>query len=133
MEINSRCVLMNPDFHDGLLTGVTMEHGTLELRLTDIREKRWSLIVPQILAVSATNLLKANTVFEIEIFYKQKLTFNVEDSIDTFYFGENLRDVADAVSQGKLMVLRIGTSFGTDLVAVSTAPLSDLRIAPLHV
>jgi len=110
-----------------------MEHGTLELRLTDIREKRWSLIVPQILAVSATNLLKANTVFEIEIFYKQKLTFNVEDSIDTFYFGENLRDVADAVSQGKLMVLRIGTSFGTDLVAVSTAPLSDLRIAPLHV
>jgi hypothetical protein len=30
MEINSRCVLIDPDFHDGLLTGMIMEHGTLE-------------------------------------------------------------------------------------------------------
>jgi hypothetical protein len=109
MEINSESVLIDPDFHDGLLTGVILDRGTLELRLTDINEKSWSLIVPQILALSATNLLKANIVYEIEFFHKNKLTFEVGDSLDVSYFGENLKDVANAVAEGTLTVMRIST------------------------
>ena len=132
MEINSKSVLIDPDFHDGLLTGVILDRGTLELRLTDINEKSWSLIVPQILALSATNLLKANIVYEIEFFHKNKLTFEVGDSLDVSYFGENLKDVANAVAEGTLTVMRISTSFGVDLVTVSTAPLSEVRITSLQ-
>jgi hypothetical protein len=60
------------------------------------------------------------------------LTFEVGDSLDVSYFGENLKDVANAVAEGTLTVMRISTSFGVDLVTVSTAPLSEVRITSLQ-
>jgi hypothetical protein len=128
VEIDTRSVLTNPDFHDAVLTGVIMKLGVLELQMHDLDQKSWSLIVPETLAVSATNLLKRNIIFEIEIFHKRELHFNASEFFDLSYFGTNLQNVADAVLQGKLTAIRVGTSFGVDLVAVSTATVAQIKL-----
>jgi hypothetical protein len=130
MTVDENSVLIDPDFHDGRVTSVTLVDGSLTLAGTDYAGKRWSLTLPSVLSVSMKDFLVGNIIFEIQLVQAREWAFDIATYFDTSFFDDDLRDVNAAVAEGRLLAMHVIPTYGAELVALSTARLTDITFEP---
>jgi hypothetical protein len=124
-----------PDFHDGLLEGVTLSpEKTLCLQLRAVSGERWAIYAPNLRRLKADNFCEGNIIFEFNVYSGRDCPEALIKKLQG-YSGENashrlagdLRQIADE----NWTLLEITSSYGCELLALSEANPDSLGVVEL--
>ncbi len=108
MNFNKNGVLINPDFHDGNLTGMRVVGEALQLFLTTTDQRKFIVTIP-------------NIVFDVSLYQnaecseeKLKSLYGYNKEQAQKYLPKNLIEIADK----KLTLFELGSSYGCELLAL---------------
>lgn len=125
-------LLGDPNLHDGSLTGIMLQAGSLELVCASVEGKRYSLRVGELVRLRADNFLEGNIIFDIRVFMGPDcprelfrraygaITSQEEPALD--------RKLDEARNEGWTL-LSLESSYGCELVALAKRALQIEAIA----
>jgi hypothetical protein len=121
MKFNTDGELIEPEFHDGDLTGLRMVDKTLKLYLATKNKEKFILSIPNVRRLKVHNFLEGNIVFDLTIYnnpevFEKKLMllhgYNEEQAKK--YIPINLREI----TEHQLSFFELGSSYGCELLAL---------------
>ncbi|WP_156383076.1 hypothetical protein [Rhizobium sp. Root483D2] len=121
--------LQNPWFHDGGLTGITVEDDVVKLGLKMVDGQQFSLTLSDTVAFVATDFQLGNIIFDIRL---SKCTDITQDRLSALYpsphqsaaerfhdaYGKAIDEKRAEILIGKLTLFELTSSYGCEIVAL---------------
>ena len=124
-------ILRDPDFHDGLLTGIRVVDGSrLELSCATIDGEPYLLSFSGLESLRADNFLKGNIIFEVEVFDSElppdlvKKAFGIDGDEQAAWLEAKLAEM----KKGGWTLVEVSSSWGCELVALGRG---EIRVEKL--
>jgi hypothetical protein len=126
--------LLEPEFHDGLFTGIILseEKGDLTLICKPVDRKEFNLVVPKIDRLRVDYFLEGNTIFEISIHEgascpasSVECLFNYNEEHARQFLPRHMKEIVD----GSWTLLEVSTSYGCQLAALSKAHADEITVS----
>jgi len=121
MKFNDNGEIVDPEFHDGNLTGIRITKKSLQLYLTTIDSKNFIITISDIVRIRVNNFLEGNIIFDITVYKntlcqeeKLKILYGYNEEQAAKHLPANLRDIANK----KLSLLELGSSYGCELLVL---------------
>jgi hypothetical protein len=118
-QINDSGVLMQPDFHDGLLLGFNLrKNKTVELILADVQGNEFTITLTDVLKIKADEFRESNIVFDIGLFAIKECSTEILEklyNLETKSFVQKIKSIKE---NEHYQVIVITPSFGCSLIAL---------------
>src|SRR5258708_39139478 len=115
-------VLMEPDLHDGTLTGIVLSApNTVSLYCTDVDKRQFMLRLASLVRLRANDFLEGNVIFEVRVHthsFSPELVRRVHGNDDDA-IPEWLPAMLLKLSAGTWTLLEVTSSYGCDLLALA--------------
>lgn len=130
LTTDKRGVLRDPDVHDVNLCGLLLSQRTLELYFLDpVNNASFSILIPEVVDCQMEGFKEGNIVFEIQFFQPSILGADIDGQMQhygppdrTAAFENARKAMAIRASNENLTFIQISTSYGCDLIAISSSP-----------
>lgn len=135
-KLDTESALLEPDFHDGLLTGVLVDlNSTLTITCTDEdRKQEYVLRVPGTNSLVVNNFRQGNIIFNIYLFEGSRSPREVVAQAMGIRDEEDQApvDAMEArIRQNNWVTIQITSSYGCELCGICECSLNSVEIAPL--
>jgi hypothetical protein len=116
--------ITEPNLHDGLLRSLTVREGDLEIRCSDVAGHDVTLWLLGVVHLKADNFRLGNIIFGIETFVGNDCPETLVRDAAGLLEGEKrdwLTREVERIAAAKWTGIRIGASYGCEVVAVAKA------------
>jgi len=138
VAIDDHGILRNPDVHDVNLCGLRLLRNTLNLYFVDPRDdSTFSVTIPNIVDCRMEGFKEGNIVFELK--FLQPSLLDIDSQMQhyrtperTEEFEEARKTMAHQATEQHLTFIQIDTSYGCDLIAISSSSSTDVKWEQHH-
>jgi hypothetical protein len=128
---NQHGVILDPEFHDGLLLGIVMSPSdkSLTVHCQTIDKEDCRLTIPQIVRLRADDFRQGNIIFEMTLREGPEVPEEAVRKLWQFegdMAAKHLATLMRKIQSDRWILFEIGSSYGCELLAVSQGSIADV-------